>query len=192
MARDSESRALNTSAITIDCYDPLRDSLDEITDLLHRAYARLVEMGFNYVAATQSSVVTMERLTAGIPYIARLNDCIIGTITYYPTAPDDITEPDYYKRSDVAHFGQFAVSPEMQKQGIGHELVELIEAKALQDGKCEIACDTAEGAIHLIDFYKRRGYRPIGYQQWGHAHYRSIILSKTIREIGSTFSQPAE
>jgi GNAT superfamily N-acetyltransferase len=180
MTNNPTSPSLDLSTIAIDFYDPLRDSLDEITDLLHRAYANLAEMGFNYVAATQSSIVTIERFAAGIPYIARLNNCIIGTITYYSTAPDDISEPDYYKRSDVAHFGQFAVSPEMQKQGIGHRLVELIEAKALQEGKCEIACDTAEGATHLIDFYKRRGYRPIGHQQWAHACYRSTILSKSL------------
>jgi GNAT superfamily N-acetyltransferase len=179
----SESEALDMSAITIDFYDPTRDSLDEITNILHRAYARLAEMGFNYVAATQSTVVTQERLIAGIPYVARRNNCIIGAITYYPTVPNDIEEPNYYKNKDIAHFGQFAVAPEMQKRSIGNKLVEFIEAYALRDGKQELACDTADGAIHLIDYYKRRGYRSIGYHQWQHACYRSIILSKTLVHI---------
>ncbi len=44
----------------------------------------------------------------------------------------------------------------------------------------EIACDTAEPAIELIKFYTKRGYREIGYYQWGHAVYRSVILSKVL------------
>jgi len=180
ITRNSEPEVLDMSAITIDFYDSIRDSLDEITNMLHRAYAGLAEMGFNYVAATQSTVVTQKRLTAGIPYVARFDNCIIGTITYYPTAPNDIEEPNYYKNKDVAHFGQFAVSPEMQQRGIGSKLIELVEAHAQLDGKRELACDTAEGVLQLVDYYKRRGYLLIEYHRWPHACYRSIILAKIL------------
>jgi GNAT superfamily N-acetyltransferase len=137
-------------------------------------------MGFNYVAATQSTLVTQERLAAGMPFVARSDDGIIGTITYYPKAQHKNTEPDLYQDKDIGHFGQFAVSPEMQKHGIGDKLVKHVERITLVDGKRELACDTAEGAIELIDFYTRRGYKPIGYHRWGHACYRSIILCKTL------------
>jgi len=180
MTTNAESNTLDKSSVTIGLYDANRDSLEEITLLLHRAYAVLAEMGFNYVAATQSSLVTQERLNAGIAYTARINEQIVGTITYYSTTPKTPEEPDYYKRIEVAHFGQFAVLPEMQNLGIGNNLVELVESVALSEGKHEIACDTAEGATDLIEYYKRRGYRPIGYQQWGHACYRSILLSKSL------------
>jgi ribosomal protein S18 acetylase RimI-like enzyme len=69
----------------------------------------------------------------------------------------------------------------MQKLGIGSKLVDLVEAKAQQDGKREIACDTAEGANSLIDYYIKRGYRSVGYHRWSHASYRSIVLSKTVK-----------
>jgi hypothetical protein len=75
---------METESITIDGYDAVRDSLDEITAMLHTSYAVLAAMGFNYVAATQSTLVTQERLAAGIPFVARSDDGIIGTITYYP------------------------------------------------------------------------------------------------------------
>jgi GNAT superfamily N-acetyltransferase len=181
MTTNAESKALDKSAVTIALYDANKDSLDELTLLLHRAYAVLADRGFNYVAATQSPLVTEKRLQAGIAYTARLNEQIVGTVTYYSTSPDTPEEPDYYKKSEVGHFGQFAVLPEMQKLGIGGMLVELIESVALSDKKEEIACDTAEGATNLIEYYTRRGYQAVGYQQWGHACYRSIMLSKSLR-----------
>ena len=104
------------SAITIDIYDPTRDSLDEITKILHRAYAPRAICCHTRAAKT------------------------------------------WYR----------------------HKLVKFIESRALQDGKKELACDTAESAIQLIDFYKRRSYYSIGFHQWSHA---CIILAKTLGHI---------
>jgi GNAT superfamily N-acetyltransferase len=172
------------TSIKIELYDPLNDSIDEITELLHRAYATLAARGFNYVAATQSSEVTVSRLTSGQGYIARQidSDKIIGTITYYTKPRNAGDEPDYYKKSAVGHFGQFAVLPELQKTGIGHKLVKFVESLAKEDGKEEIACDTAEGANDLVAYYTRFGYRLIEHHQWDKACYLSVILSKSLGE----------
>jgi GNAT superfamily N-acetyltransferase len=176
---DSEAKALN---VKIALYDPTKNSLEEITDLLHQSYASLAGRGFNYVAATQTTAVTESRLTAGKGYIARLmgEAKIIGTVTYYTTARVAPDEPEYYKKSAVGHFGQFAVHPEMQKLGIGSRLVEFVESLAQAEGKEEIACDTAEGATDLIEYYTNLGYRLIEYHQWDKACYRSVILSKRL------------
>lgn len=178
------TKTLDTSAIEIDLYDRATDSLEQITHLLHRAYATLAARGFNYVAATQTAVVTESRLSAGKGYIVRQkgNDQIIGTITYYTTARDAPDEPDYYKKVAVGHFGQFAVVPEMQKLGLGSRLVEFAESLARADGKDELACDTAEGATDLIEYYTSRGYKLIEHHQWDKACYRSVILSKSLDE----------
>ena len=177
-----ESKVLETSSINIDLYDPAKDSLEQITQLLHQAYATLAARGFNYVAATQTTVVTDSRLSAGKGYIVRqeATDQIIGTITYYTTARDAPDEPDYYKKSAVGHFGQFAVLPKMQKLGIGSRLMEFTESLARVDGKREISCDTAEGATDLIEYYTSRGYKLIEHHQWDKACYRSVILSKNL------------
>lgn len=138
-------------------------------------------MGFNYVAADQSHDVTRSRLESGIAYVACYRNRIIGTATYYPRVPADSDHPDIYKRLDVAHFGQFAVSPDVQRHGVGNLLMDRIEEKALEEGMQHIACDTSEGAAHLISYYERRGYSKVGYQQWPHAVYRSVILSKQLK-----------
>ncbi len=175
----AEAKALNTR---IALYDPTQDSLEEITNLLHQAYASLAARGFNYVAATQTAAVTESRLSAGKGYIARLTGeaKIIGTVTYYTTARVAPDEPEYYKKSAVGHFGQFAVHPEMQKLGIGSRLVEFVESLARAEGKGEMACDTAEGATDLIEYYTSKGYRLIEFHQWDKACYRSVILSKSL------------
>lgn len=174
------SETVNTTVFEIELYDPTRDSLEQITQLLHSAYAKLASKGFNYVAATQSTEVTQSRLNSGQGVIARKGGVIIGTITYY-TGTRGTYEPEHYKKSSIGHFGQFAVLPALQKHSIGSKLVEFVESLALADGKSEIACDTAEGAIDLVTYYKSRGYRTIGYHQWEHATYRSVLLSKSLK-----------
>ncbi|MBP6747073.1 hypothetical protein KA344_17715, partial [bacterium] len=56
------TKILDTNAIEIDLYDRATDSLEQITQLLHQAYATLAARGFNYVAATQTAAVTESRL----------------------------------------------------------------------------------------------------------------------------------
>ena len=78
----------------------------------------------------------------------------------------------------VASIGQFAVAPEQQAVGLGARLMDLAEARAAETGATEIALDTAEPATHLVEWYRRRGYRLIEHAQWGHTNYRSVIMSK--------------
>ena len=166
--------------VRVDRYNPARDSLAEITELLHQAYAPLAAQGFNYVAASQNAEVTSKRLAAGESYVARAGEKIVGVITYYPRKMAGIDEPSIYAEESAGHFGQFAVLPSMQKLGVGYKLLTLVEQVALEAGKTIIACDTAEGATHLIAYYQNLGYEPAGYHRWSHACYRSIILCKTL------------
>lgn len=62
------------------------DSLAELTDLIHRAYARLGQMGLQHTAVDQSVEVTAQRICGGACYVATLTDVIVGTIVVHPTA----------------------------------------------------------------------------------------------------------
>lgn len=171
---------MSLNLLAIDRYDASRDSLDEITALLHQAYAKLAAMGFNYVAATQDASVTAKRLQAGDSYVARVEGQLVGVISYYESLMPGFSEPPLYGDKDACHFGQFAVLPGKQNLGVGRQLLEYVENHAQSRGKKQIACDTAEGATHLLSFYEKRGYSPAGYHQWAHACYRSIILCKAL------------
>jgi len=88
--------------------------------------------------------------------------------------------PPWLERPDVAHLGQFAVDPDLQKLGLGARLMDTVEMRARSQNAKEIALDTAEPAAHLIAWYSRRGYRFIEYARWRGKKYRSVIMSKTL------------
>ena len=111
-------------------------------------------------------------------YLAVIDEKIIGTITLYP--PPNESGCDWYDRNDVASFGQFGVDPVFQKSGVGSRLLAAVEDEARQRKIINLALDTAEGAHHLIDVYKRRGFEFVGYADWDITNYRSVILNKLL------------
>src|SRR5687768_17940550 len=99
------------------------DSLNELTDLLHRGYKQLADQGFRYHASYQDVEVTKDRISNKRCYIGWLDNKMIATICYRP--PRKPGDKDYghawYNRPSIAYFGQFTVEPQFQKQGIGSQ-----------------------------------------------------------------------
>lgn len=154
------------------------DSFDELTELLHRAYRVLADMGLRFLATHQDVDTTRSRVATGTCFVAELDGKIIGTITYY--APGRRYGCDYYKKKGVAHIGQLAVEPTVQRLGVAARLMSHAEEFARSRVMRELALDTAEPAIQLIDWYTRIGYRFVGYHQWDVTNYRSVIMSKLL------------
>jgi GNAT superfamily N-acetyltransferase len=155
------------------------DGIEELTLLLNRAYKALADMNLHFVASHQNAERTRKRVSEGKCFVALKSGVIIGTICYYP--PENTHGTPWYDLPNVAHFGQFGVEPELQKSGIGDALLKIVEEEAFKNGVEELALDTAEPAIHLIEFYKKRGYRFIEYTQWDEVNYRSVIMSKNFK-----------
>ena len=154
------------------------DSFDELTDLLHRAYARLAAMGLNFVATTQSVEFTRRRCGNGEPYVGTARGRIVATVTFRPAATT--AGSPWLDRADVSCFKQFAVDPAWQGLGIGRRLVELCERRARETGAAELAVDTAEPATHLIELYSHLGFRFVEHVRWGQVNYRSVVMSKRV------------
>src|SRR5689334_5653757 len=100
------------------------DSLEELTEPLHRAYAPLAAMGFRYYATHQTVEQTGKRIATGSCLVAKLDGKLVGTVTWYCGETKYCGEtnskyPELYRRSDVAHLEQFAVEPSLQRQGLG-------------------------------------------------------------------------
>ena len=165
-------------AITIRNWDR-SDSIVELTELLHDAYRPLGEMGLNYTAVDQPTDTTRRRIERGRCVVAERDGRIVGTVTWY--APGTLGHCSWYKRPGVAVFGQFAVFSREQGAGIGSLLIAEVERRAREEGFEELALDTAEPAHHLIDYYRKRGYRQVELAQWQGKTYRSVIMSKSLR-----------
>lgn len=154
------------------------DSLVELTDLLHRAYKRLLDMGLKYMATWQTEDDTRNRITNGTCLVGVVDGRIVGTVTYHRSDPWGGIK--WFDRPHVASVGQFAVAPELQCNGIGSALMTKVEAMAAADGATELALSTAEPAVHLIAYYEKRGYRIVEHTDATQPHYRSVIMSKTL------------
>ncbi len=157
------------------------DSVEELTELLHRAYSPLGKMGLNYTAVDQSPGNTIERINAGFCLVATEDGRLIGTIVVEPTGKKDAECP-YYAKAGVASAHQMAVAPDCQRRGIGTRLLEAAEAWARSNGFSELALDTAEPAFHLIEMYSRRGYRRVDSVQGQGKSYRSVFMAKRLSE----------
>ena len=156
------------------------DSIETLTDLVHMSYRQLAELGFRYWATHQSVEDTKKRISKGECYVATESGAIIGTITL--NFPEKTYAHPWYDRPEVTTFHQFAVDPDFQKQGVGSKLMDWIENRAVELGAQELSCDTADGATHLIEMYKKRGFREVGKADWEGTNYTSVILSKTLEE----------
>lgn len=153
-------------------------SFERITDILHAGYAQLAALGFNYMAVDQSVEMTRKRALGAECYAVEKDGGIVGTVTLMP--PSSRKYHPYYERPDVAIFGQFAVDPTLQQGGIGKHVVQLLEQRVRDLGAHKLACDTAEGATHLVEWYTRMGYEQVDKTDWPHATYTSVIFSKTL------------
>ena len=123
------------------------DDLSALTRLLNRAYRDLAAMGFRYTATWQGDDITARRIARGECWLAvDETGTYLGTVTYYGPSSEKPKECAYYQRAGLATFGQYGVDPEAKGQGIGRELMAIVERRACEDAAVELACDTAEGA----------------------------------------------
>ncbi len=165
------------SAVTFRHLSP-EDDIEALTLLIRRAYKQLADLGLRYVATWQGADITLKRTKTGECWVGELEGRIVATIilSYPPPHP----ESEWYKKPGVALVQQFAVEPELQRTGIGSALIDLMESRAAELGVSELALDTSEKATHLIEYYKKRGYRFVEFADWDVTNYRSVVLSKTL------------
>ncbi|SAL86989.1 acetyltransferase [Caballeronia terrestris] len=157
-------------------FDPARDSFDELTGMLHRAFAPLGEMGLNCTCVDQSVALTRERVARGTCYIAVCKGRIVGTMTLYVRDPYSCCE--LYGRGDVASIRQFGVDPAHQGRGIGKLMLAFAEHWVAARGYAELALDTPQPAAHLMAFYRGQGFRITEFVRFPGKRYNSAILSK--------------
>jgi GNAT superfamily N-acetyltransferase len=158
------------------------DDLNAVTSMLHEAYAPLAAQGMRFVASHQDSATTRKRIDRGETIVAvdggSGGASIVGIITLNEAAKT--AGSPFYDRPDVAGFSQFAVRPSYQGLGIGSTLLRLVEERARARGVAELALDTSERAVRLIDLYQSKGYRFVEHVQWSATNYRSVILAKRL------------
>jgi GNAT superfamily N-acetyltransferase len=161
-----------------------RDSVHDLTEMLHRAYKRHADRGMRAIAAFQDDMTTAKRIAGGECFVAALRDDerrIVGTIVFKDAAQTRGTP--WFERGDVASFSQLAVEPWLQGRGIGGLLIRTAERRAVECGAMEIALSTPEPATELVAMYEHKGYRTVEHANWPGTNYRSAIMSKPTAEV---------
>jgi GNAT superfamily N-acetyltransferase len=160
------------------------DSLETLTALLHRAYARLGAMGLNFTAVDQSVETTRERFASGQGYVlddaGTMAGCVVAAGPFDVQRNPGTRRSPWYLRRDIAHLHQLAVDPAHQGRKLGDRLIAACEDWARERGFRAIALDTAEPAAHLRARYARLGYTEADVAQWDGKCYRSLILVKPL------------
>lgn len=161
------------------------DSLDELTGLLHAAYASLAAQGWNFTAVDQSVATTRERLAGAQAFVAERDGRLVGTVAVRGPKPAGETyigddTPPLYTTPGTAILAQLGVHPDCRGLGLGEQLIDAAEAWAREQGFLQIALDTAEPAAALRQRYARRGYRTVGGVQWRGKTYASVLMVKPL------------
>lgn len=155
-----------------------KDSIEELTEVINKAYSIYDQMGLNFMGVKQNSKATLKRINNAICLIAVHDKKIVGTITYKP--PYKCKGSKWFNLSYVAKFNQLSVLPELQDRGIGGELIRITEQIAIKTHAKELALDTSEKATELIAYYMKKGYRFIENIKWKERNYNSVVLSKRL------------
>lgn len=154
------------------------DSFEELTHLLHTAYAELADMGLNFTACDQCVGTTRHRAAKGVCFLAFEKNTMIGTANLVTVFDDH--DPREYREAGVAVLGQLGVAPSNRGQGVGHRLIQACCDTALSQGFRRLLLDTAEPAEHLVRYYTKHGFRVVGSHQWLDKSYRSVIMAKAL------------
>lgn len=162
----------------------VRDSLAQLTAMLHRAYASLAAAGMNVSAATQDEDMTRQRTLEGQCMVALLDGRIVGTITV-STPLDTLSgvrsvQFPLYSDPNTGHFHQFAVDPDMRGTGIGTALLQQAERSARGRGYRSMAVDAPGPALELVSFFRHHGYQVVDDLQWPGKSYRSVVMRKML------------
>lgn len=154
------------------------DSLDDLTSMLHRAFAPMKRRGLNCRSVNQTAVMTRQRIERGDCFVAVADRRIVGTITLHVSDPSAPIRR--YRSPDVASVHQFAVDPSHQGAGIGHSLLQVAANWARARQYAELALDTPAPACEIRDYYARQGFRLVGLLQVAGRNYESAVMAKAV------------
>jgi GNAT superfamily N-acetyltransferase len=171
-------------------FDPQRDSWENLTKLLHRAFAKLAALGLHCSCVDQAAITTRQRALAGDCFVAVCNGRIVGTMTL--ESRDSESQCEQYRQRHVASLHQFGVEPSWQHRGIGRMLLAFAGQWAAARGFTQLALDTPFPASHLIHYYRAQGFSLVDVVRFAGRGYDSAILCKPAAAVHplSAWKQP--
>lgn len=142
-------------------------SWNDITELLHLAFAEHVREGLMYMACTQSEEQTRTRVGEGVCIVALLNGKLVGTRTLTI-------------RGKNLHVAQLAVHPDYRGLGIAVKLDDYSFEYARSKGLNALIGDTSEKATSIVKWHLKRGDQIVGLFSHSTTNYYSVVLRRAV------------
>ncbi|HEU4727897.1 MAG TPA: GNAT family N-acetyltransferase [Kofleriaceae bacterium] len=150
-----------------------------VTDLVNRAFA--IERFFFDGDRTTSDEI--ERLIrAGWFLVVEASPGLCATVLFQGPGQRAGLPPSH------AYFGMLSVLPEVQRSGLGRQLVQLVEAKAAQAGATAMHLRVINLREELSRWYNSLGYREVGITPYNHVSLKRpchfIEMTKPLAPAG--------
>lgn len=150
---------------------------DELTRLLHRAYATHGDQGLNFTAVDQDVEVTRQRVRGGGSWVTTQADKIVGALTISYPPEGDVQELSQEARAPGrAWLHQLAVDPTCRGTGLARTLWTVGRTWAAEAGATHIGLDTATPAQELVAMYQNWGFRSTETIQFAGKTYASTVM----------------
>lgn len=154
---------------------------EDLTELLHAAYAELGAMGLNYTAVDQDSTTTLTRARGGQCWVVEHDGRLIGSLTMSLPASAGLQELTPQAREPRrAWLNQVAVSPAFRGLGIASDLWLRARQWASAQGATSVGVDTAIPAERLVRLYESWGFAPVGSIHWPGKTYDSVVMTQPL------------
>ena len=154
------------------------DSHEELTFLLHRAFAEMACQGLDCESASQSTARTQERAARGECFIAVKGRQMIGTVTL--EAADRGSFVPVYRDLATASVHQLAVDPANQGNGVGRSLINYAATWAGARRFERLAVDTPQSAHRQVAWYVDQGFGVSETLRVPGRAYASAVLTRTL------------
>ncbi len=151
------------------------DSVIELTELLHRAFAKGTDQPFAYPAAIQDAHSTLEQIQDSTCWVATVGSEIAGLAIL--NKPHSMSKKSSNDRRFGAHLRQLAVNPLFQGKGLGSQLLQACERDAIDMNAQHLWGSSPVGSRQL-SLYRRHGYQLMQCLKWPNTNYTSVIFSK--------------
>lgn len=160
-----------------------RDSLEDLTSMLHRAFAPMGRRGISCTCFNQTVEATAQRVQHGDCFVTEYEGRIVGTVTLRQSQRH--SECHWYRQLDVASLQQLAVDPIWQGMGCGTRLLRFAAEWARKQQFHELALDTPASAVHLIELYESQGFRRVDQVKFHDRSHESCVMSKSVETVSA-------
>lgn len=153
---------------------------EQITELLHLAFAEKNERGLKYLATHQDAETTRRRVGDGVCFVALLGDVLIGTASMRILKPNEINKK-WHNQNLYAYTSQLAVHPDYKGYGVGKLLQNARIMYCHENNVDEMLGHTSIHAKEILNWYRRQGADFVEYISSPATNYYAVRMRIPIK-----------